>query len=34
MYGNLVPYADLGLNTAIGGNSGAMHIKFPNGTHF
>jgi len=34
MYGNLVPYADLGLNSAIGGNSGVMHITFANGTHF
>lgn len=26
LYGNLVPFADVGLNTAIGGNLGKMNI--------
>jgi len=34
MYGNLVAYADVGFNSAVGGNSGAMHIILKNGSHF
>lgn len=34
MYGNLVAFANVGLNTGIGGNSGAMHIVMENGSHF
>jgi hypothetical protein len=34
MYGNLVSYAEMGLNSAVGGNSGIINIKFPNGAHY
>lgn len=34
MYGNLVAFANMGLNTGVGGNSGTMNILFKNGTHF
>lgn len=35
MYGNVVSFADLGLNSAVGGNAGIMHIKFlKNGRHY
>ena len=35
MYGNLVSYAEMGLNSAVGGNSGIIHIKFPiNNFHY
>jgi hypothetical protein len=34
-YGNLISYAEMGVNSGVGGNSGIMHIKFPRtGTHF
>jgi transposase-like protein len=29
-----VAFADVGLNTATGGNNGVMHIEFSNGSHF
>lgn len=34
MYGNLIAFANMGLNTGVGGNSGAMHIIMENGSHF
>lgn len=34
MYGNLVTFADIGLNSAVGGNEGLLNIKFKNGNHF
>jgi hypothetical protein len=35
LYGNLISYADLGLNKGVGGNAGTIHIKFNiNNTHF
>lgn len=34
MWGSLIPFADIGLNSAVGGNIGPTHIEFPNGTHF
>lgn len=35
LYGNLVSFAELGLNSGTGGNAGVMHIKFPiNNSHF
>jgi hypothetical protein len=35
MYGNLVSYAELGLNSGAGGNAGLINIKFPiNQSHF
>lgn len=35
LYGNLISYAEMGVNSGVGGNSGIMHIKFPkNETHF
>ena len=35
LYGNIAPYAEVGLNSGLGGNSGIIHIKFPkNDTHF
>ena len=34
MYGNLIAFVNMGLNTGIGGNSGAMHIQMQNGSHF
>ena len=30
MHGNLISYAELGLNSGTGGNSGIIHIKFAN----
>ena len=34
MYGNLVAFINMGLNTGVGGNSGPMHIIMENGSHF
>lgn len=35
MHGSIQSYAEVGLNSGTGGNSGTIHIKFPrNGTHF
>jgi hypothetical protein len=34
MHGTLIAYADVGFNSAIGGNIGVMHILFNNGTNF
>ena len=34
MYGNLVAFINMGLNTGVGGNSGPMHILMENGSHF
>lgn len=34
LYGNLIPFADVGLNTGVGGNLGPMNIVFANGSHF
>lgn len=34
IYGNLVAFADVSINSAVGGNQGIMHIKMRNGTHF
>lgn len=34
MYGNLVAFANVGLNTGTGGNAGTMHIVMENGSHF
>jgi hypothetical protein len=34
LYGTLIAYADVGFNSAIGGNIGVMHILFKNGTDF
>lgn len=34
LYGNLVAFADVSFNSAVGGNEGVMHIIMRNGTHF
>jgi hypothetical protein len=34
LHGNLVAFADVGLNSGVGGNQGILNIKFKNGTHF
>lgn len=34
MYGNLIAFADVGLNSGVGGNLGVMHIVFKNGYHY
>ena len=34
MYGNLVAFADIGLNSAVGGNEGNLSINFKNGSLF
>lgn len=34
-YGNVSSYAEVGINSGVGGNSGIIHVKFPkNNTHF
>ena len=34
MHGNLVAFADLSLNSAVGGNEGITYIKMRNGSEF
>jgi hypothetical protein len=34
MYGNLVHFVDVGLNSGVGGNLGTMHIILKNGYHY
>jgi hypothetical protein len=34
LYGNLIPFVDVGLNTGVGGNLGPMNVVFANGSHF
>lgn len=34
LYGNLIAFADVGLNSGVGGNLGIMHIIFKNGYHY
>jgi len=34
MYGNLIAFADIGLNSAVGGNEGLLNVIFKNGRHF
>jgi hypothetical protein len=34
MHGKLVAFADVSINSAVGGNEGVTHIIFRNGSHF
>jgi len=34
LYGNLIAAADIGLNSATGGNDGLLNVVFKNGNHF
>ena len=34
LYGNMLAFADVGLNSGVGGNLGVMHIIMKNGYHY
>ncbi len=34
MHGKLLAFADVSINSAVGGNEGVTHIIFRNGNHF
>ena len=34
LYGNLIPIANVSLNSGWGGNTGRMHVVMKNGNHF